>query len=139
MQVPFLKWILTLSDFSLLFYLLSLMLDHVRNNYSLKSWSSIFHIQCILWLLLRGCFWLGSIINESIEDELYLKILYWSPCPFEYGAFLLLPLFFAQVLYPREYRAAVRISMTHIHISYIFLILSFPSSRARTFFLHLQR
>lgn len=33
-----------------------------------------------------------------------MKILYWIPCPFEYGSFMLLPLFFAQVLYPREWR-----------------------------------
>lgn len=107
MPLPILKTIITVSDFGLLSYLLSLMMEQFQNNYSLKSWSTIFHVQCVIWLTLRGCFWFGTIITTNVSSELYLKILYWLPCPFEYGAFLTIPLFFAQVIYPSESRAVV--------------------------------
>jgi len=107
-SLPILKIAITLSDLGLLLFLTSLMMEQFQNNYSLKSWSSIFHVQCVIWLLLRGCFWFGTIVTTDQSSELYLKILYWLPCPFEYGAFLTLPLFFAQVIYPREYKSLVR-------------------------------
>jgi hypothetical protein len=105
--IPILKSLLTISDLALLYFLLSLMFNQYFNNYSLQSWASIFHILCSFWLTLRGLFWVLTILIEDPSYEVYLKILYWIPCPFEYAAFLLLPLFFAQVLYPREWRDLV--------------------------------
>jgi len=105
--IPILKSLLTISDLALLYFLLSLMLNQYLNNYSVQSWASIFHILCSFWLTLRGLFWVLTILIEDPSYEVYLKILYWIPCPFEYAAFLLLPLFFAQVLYPREWRDLV--------------------------------
>ena len=90
-------------------------IDQFRNNYSLKSWSSIFHILCMIWLSLRATFWISTILTFSPQHEMILKTLYWIPCPFEYGSFMLLPLFFAQVLYPREWR---------VYAPYIFPIFS---------------
>ena len=107
MPLPIFKTLITVSDFGLLSYLLSLMIKQFQNNNSLKSWSTIFHVQCVIWLTLRGCFWFGTIMTSNVSSELYLKILYWLPCPFEYGAFLTIPMFFAQVIYPSESRAVV--------------------------------
>ena len=101
---PFLKAFLTISNFALLYFLINLMLEQYQSNYSLKSWSSIFHILCVCWLTIRGFFWVFTLVLYDPAWEIYLKILYWAPCPFEYGSFLLLPLFFAQVVYPREWR-----------------------------------
>jgi len=96
---------LALSDVFLLVFLSSIILEHFKNHHSLKSWSSIFHFLCLCWLFVEGLFWIFTIFEQdsAYGNLFYMNVLYWVPCPFQYGALLLLPLFFSQVLYPREW------------------------------------
>jgi hypothetical protein len=67
----------------------------------LQSWSTLFHILCFCWLCLRGAFWCVTITAVGKWEIFTLYLLYWVPSPIEFGSFMLLPLFFSQVLYPR--------------------------------------
>lgn len=105
MHAPLLKTLLVCTNFSILSFLLFLMIDHMKASYNILSWSSAFHILCICWLIMRGAFWLLTIISDGSWTNVTFYSLYWMPHPFQFGAFMLLPLFFAQVIYPIEWRA----------------------------------
>ena len=98
-----LKLLLAFTNFSVLSYLIVLMLDHYNSHYDMKSWASIFHFFCSAWLLIRGAFWLSAITSVIRWTALNFYLLYWMPTPFEFGGFLLLPLYFAQILYTQEW------------------------------------
>eukprot|EP01041_Mallomonas_annulata_P005440 gene5440-10912_t len=95
---------LAVTNFGLLCFLVMLMIDHYASNYNLMSWSTVFHVLCFLWLSLRGIFWFLTITAIAKWGNSTFYILYWVPCPLEFGSFLLLPLFFAQILYPKEWK-----------------------------------
>lgn len=104
MHTPFFKTLLVMTNFSILSFLAIFMMDHVKANYNIMSWSSVFHILCICWLIMRGLFWLFTITSEDNWTNVTFYTLYWMPHPFQFGAFMLLPLFFAQVVYPTIWR-----------------------------------
>ena len=104
MYLPILKIFLVCTNFTILSFLLILVLDHVKANYNLLSWSCAFHTMCICWLVMRGVFWLFTISSVGAWSNVAFYSLYWMPHPFQFGAFMLLPLFFAQVAYPQEWR-----------------------------------
>ena len=52
------------------------------------------------WLIIRGVFWLLTITSRDQWEAFQFYILYWLPAPLEFGSFMLVPLFFGQVLYP---------------------------------------
>lgn len=98
------KVTLAVTNFVMLCFLVVLMVDHYASNYNIKSWSTVFHCLSFGWLSLRGAFWLLTIGSSSNWGDFSFYILYWVPCPLEFGSFLLLPIFFAQILYPKEWK-----------------------------------
>ncbi len=100
MSIPVFKVILTLMNFGILSFLIMLMVDHYNANYSLMSWSSCFHILSLSWLSIKGVFWLLTITSDYEWEAIQFYILYWLPAPLEFGSYMLVPLFFGQVLYP---------------------------------------
>ena len=101
---PF-KLILVLTNFSILAFVLVLIFDHLCANNNLKSWALLFHILCFLWLCFRGMFWLTTMTATASWGSADYFFLYWMPTPIEFGAFMVLPLYFAQVLYPDKWKS----------------------------------
>jgi hypothetical protein len=100
---PF-KVLLVLTNFVVLACLLVLIAIHVKSQYNLKSFSFLFYLFSLAWLCIRGVFWIATL-NSSVEwtsAEYYL--LYWMPVPLEVASFMLLPLYFAQILYPEQWK-----------------------------------
>lgn len=99
------KVLLLGTNFSILSYLLWLIIQHYRSSYDKKSWASLFHLFSFSWLLVRGIFWISTLASLMKWSSATFFMLYWMPTPLEFGAFMLLPLFFAQILYPDEWKA----------------------------------
>ena len=100
MYVPILKLGLLLMNFGILSFLVMLMIDHYKANYSLISWSSGFHMLSFSWLMIKGIFWLLTISSDHEWEAFQFYLLYWSPAPLEFASYMIMPLFFGQVLYP---------------------------------------
>jgi len=100
-----LKTILVATNFLILGFLVILTFDHYSANNNLKSWSFLFYILCFGWLLIRGVFWLLTLLCTSTWGAFKFYTLYWVPVPMEFGSFMLIPLFFAHMVYPREYKS----------------------------------
>lgn len=98
------KTILVLSNFGVLVFLLMLMLDHYRGGYNMQSWSTLFHFFCVMWLVFRGLFWLCTMVSDAEWSAMQFHSLYWLPNAFEFAAFSLLPMFFAQLIYANEWK-----------------------------------
>jgi hypothetical protein len=81
-----------------------LMVDHYKSNYSLISWSSCFHFLSLSWLTIKGIFWLLTITSDHSWEAIQFYILYWLPAPLEFASYMLVPLFFGQVLYPEFWK-----------------------------------
>lgn len=101
--IPPCKIIIIFCNFFLLGYLLVLLIDHYNNSHYLLSWASIFHTLSILWLLMRGVFWIFTITSSSTWDIFLFYILYWMPNPIEFCTFMLVPLYYTQVVFPNEW------------------------------------
>jgi hypothetical protein len=102
--LPF-KLILVLTNFSILSFLAVLIIEHFNSNSNIKSWSSVFHILCFCWLTIRGVFWLCTMTSNERWTAASFFFLYWIPTPLEFGSFMLLPLYFAQVLYRNQWKS----------------------------------
>ena len=100
---PF-KLLLVITNFSIVAYLVVLIFDHYKYHYDIRSFSSAFHILCFAWLSIKGLFWLSTLTTLFDWTAGNYYFLYWMPVPLEFGSFLLLPLYFAQILYPTEWR-----------------------------------
>ena len=100
MHLPSFKIVLVITNYAVLIFLLLIMIDHYKSYNNLYSWSSSFHLLCLLWLSIRGPFWLGTVIAMKPWGTFAFYFLYWLPNPIQFGSFMLLPLFFTQVLYP---------------------------------------
>jgi hypothetical protein len=103
MEIALLKCFLVLVNFYLLTNLLILIINHYNFQYNMKSWGSIFHFLSLIWLLIRGSFWISTLSTTMRWTTWNFYLLYWMPTPFEFGAFLILPLYFAQILYPEQW------------------------------------
>ena len=111
MHAPLFKTALVCTNLAILSFLTILIVEHVKANHNILSWSSAFHILCMCWLTMRGIFWFFTISSDGSWSNVTFYTLYWMPHPFQFGAFMLLPLFFAQVVYPtvwQNYWAYVR-------------------------------
>lgn len=104
MTVPINKIILTLINILLFLYLIILLVDHYYANYKFTSWASVFHILSCVWLGIRGTFWLLTVTTKDNWAAFTFYMLYWMPNPIEFGSFMLLPLFYAQILYPKDWQ-----------------------------------
>lgn len=54
------------------------------------------------WLSLRGAFWLLTMVSISSWMGSTFYILYWVPTPLCFSAFLVVPMYFAQIMSDRE-------------------------------------
>ena len=97
------KLLLVVSNYSILFFLIRLLVDHYKSNNNFASWSSAFHIICFMWLFLRGLFWMLTLIPFDETNLYFMLSLYWLPNPLQFGSYMLLPLFFTQILHPGEW------------------------------------
>jgi hypothetical protein len=104
MEILLFKDLLLITNFSILAYVLLLVIHHYQSNYDKKSWAFLFHILTFLWLLLRGVFWISTLTSFMKWSSTTFFVLYWVPTPLEFGAYMLLPLYFAQILYPEEWK-----------------------------------
>ena len=91
---------LVATNLSLFTFLSSLVIDHYQSNYNLLSFGTAFHVLTLLWLVIRGLFWILTVVGTTEMSTWLFYALYWMPVPIEFGSFMLLPLFFSQVLYP---------------------------------------
>ena len=122
---PF-KICLVFTNFALLIYLVGLIIDHYNSHYNIKSFSSAFHILCFLWLGIRGIFWISTMTTSVAWTPAAYYFLYWMPVPLEFGSFMLLPLYFAQILYPNEWKSYWRM-LRPFYIVGIMGLLSFQA------------
>lgn len=104
MSFPILKLLLVLTNFFLTSFLLILTCDHLYSHDDIQSWGFIFHVLSLSWLSIRGIFWLATIVPIVKWTTLSFYLLYWMPAPLEFAAFMLLPLYFTQILYPDEWK-----------------------------------
>ena len=103
MEILVLKLLLVASNFALLSYLIMIMLYHYQHHYDMKSWASLFHVTSASWLLIRGSFWISTCTTYMKWNSNSFYLLYWIPNMFEFSAFMILPLYFTQVLYPSNW------------------------------------
>lgn len=103
-MIPFAKLTLLLLNFGILGFLLILIADHCSARYNVYSWSFFFQVISAVWLILRGMFWLLTVVSITTWDSITFFMLYWLPNPLQFGAFFLLPLFFGQILYPNNWK-----------------------------------
>lgn len=101
--LPF-KFVLTATNFGVLFLLVMILIKHSSYKFDIRSWSTGFNLLCVVWLSFRGAFWILTMcsINYWIGSTFY--ILFWVPMPISFGAFMLIPLFFAHLLYRTEWK-----------------------------------
>lgn len=98
------KIILVIINLYILGYLIILLIDHYNARHKFTSWASGFHVMSCLWLGIRGTFWLLTATSTTQWDAFTFYTLYWIPNTLEFGSFMLLPLFFAQIIYPTEWQ-----------------------------------
>ncbi len=79
-------------------------MGHYRANFNMQSWSTVFHLLCVTWLSIRGVFWLYTLVSTQEWNNMTFHILYWLPNAFEFAAFAIIPMFFAQILYAETWR-----------------------------------
>lgn len=101
---PF-KIILVAVNFAVLVCLCLLIASHIERQDNLKSFSFLFYLLSFVWLFVRGLFWLSTLTTSVAWTSAQYYFLYWMPVPVEFGSFMLLPLYFAQILYPEKWEA----------------------------------
>ena len=95
------KITLVFINFSILAYVVVQIIDHYKSQNDIKSWSSAFNILSFIWLFIRGTFWFFTVVSHRPWGSWSFYALYWLANPIEFGSFMLVPLFFSQVLYPK--------------------------------------
>jgi hypothetical protein len=106
------------------------------------SWSSLSCINYLSWSSLSLSWPPLSVITTIINhrnhhhrhhyhqlgwsSSVSYFFLYWMPIPIEFGSFLLLPLYFAHVLYPEEIKSC----WNYLRIGYIVVIFGLLSCQA---------
>ena len=98
------KTMLVVTNIGVLVRLCMLIDNHIRCQYNLKSFSFIFYVLSFMWLTIRGIFWISTMSVEVEWTSAQYYFLYWMPVPIEFGSFMLLPLYFAQIIYPEEWK-----------------------------------
>lgn len=109
---------LLITNFSILALLVVRMIEHYKSNYNALSFSNIFHMLSFTWLCIRGCFWMLTAVSTSDWTAFSFYTLYWMPSPFQFCSFMLLPVYCAQILYPRQFTEY----WLHIRFVYILVI-----------------
>ena len=92
------------TNLSILSFLIVLMMDHYRANYNMQMEHVVSYLVC------------GMVEHSGSVLVVYPRVrcewtswafhtLYWMPDAFEIGAFSLLPMFFAQIIYANEWKS----------------------------------
>ena len=113
-MIPLVKILFVTINFSLLTFVVSLMIDHYLSGHSLLSFGTAFHALTLLWLIIRGLFWILTVVGTTEMSMWLFYALYWMPVPIEFGSFMLLPLFFTQGKLTREYALKLPPSLKHL-------------------------
>lgn len=98
-----LKFALATTDFAVLILLVMILIRHTSYKFDIRSWSAGFNILCVVWLAFRGAFWVLTMCSIDYWIGSTFYILFWVPMPISFGAFMLIPLFFAHLLYRVEW------------------------------------
>ena len=104
MRIQVFKLLLVMTNCGVLFCLVAMIVNHIRCQYNLKSFSFLFYMLSFVWLLIRGIFWISTLTSSVEWTSAQYYFLYWMPVPIEFGSFMLLPLYFVQVIYPEEWK-----------------------------------
>lgn len=95
--------LLTAMCLALLLFILTRLAASVRRRDKLLSWSSSFHVLCLLWTVVRAAYWI-LLQTRAQLPYLVLYLLYWVPTPIQFANFSLLVLFYIQVLTGERWR-----------------------------------
>lgn len=97
MDLPIYKLILASINMAILCLVGALLWEHCLGKHRRRSWATAFYLLSVVWLLLRGAFWTMTITTEGFDTATFY-VVYWVPNPLQFANFLLLPMFYAQVL-----------------------------------------
>eukprot|EP00903_Cladosiphon_okamuranus_P022440 g20641.t2 len=101
MGLPFLKLLLAAIDVAVLCLVVALLVSNCKTKqYGARIWLKAFHVLVLVWLVLRGMFWVLSITTREEWHSISFGLLYWLPNPLQFGSFLLLPMAYSKVLSP---------------------------------------
>ncbi|CBJ31174.1 conserved unknown protein [Ectocarpus siliculosus] len=99
MGVPILKVLLAGVDVSVLFLVVTLLVSNCKaKQHESRIWATAFHLLAMVWLTLRGMFWVLAITTREEWESAMFGLLYWLPNPLQFGCFLLLPMAYSKVL-----------------------------------------
>ncbi|GMH67506.1 hypothetical protein TrLO_g1649 [Triparma laevis f. longispina] len=93
--------LLTLNSL-LLSLLLYLLHRHTRQSHSKSSWSFIFLVTSLSWVLLREGFFVCTLTIPQKWTSTQFYLLYWLPSPLQFSSFMILPLFYAEIYHRRS-------------------------------------
>lgn len=100
--LPF-KSTLIFTDSSILSLLVFITFKHPR-RFNFQSWLALFNALCMIWLSFRLAFWILTTLSITQWMGSTFYILYWVPTPISFAAYMLVPIYFAEVLYKDEFR-----------------------------------
>jgi hypothetical protein len=127
MALPVLKLLLASVNMAVLCMVVTLFLNHISSQNDLRSWAPAFYLLASIWLVLRGIFWITTITYGGFTSASFY-MLYWLPNPIQFANYLLLPLFFGQVLssrrkWPKTWRyiRPIYIALTASMVSFMVL------------------
>lgn len=95
--LPF-KDLLTAVNLTLLAAVLALVIGHHQRRDNKRSWAFAFLLLCLCWLAFRQAFWVLCLMTYRPWGAGIFYLVYWLPHPLQFAMFLLLPLFYAEVL-----------------------------------------
>ncbi|CAM9259082.1 unnamed protein product [Ectocarpus sp. 12 AP-2014] len=99
MGVPILKVLLAGVDVSVLLLVVTLLVSNCKaKQHESRIWATAFHLLAMVWLTLRGMFWVFAITTREEWESTMFGLLYWLPNPLQFGCFLLLPMAYSKVL-----------------------------------------
>ncbi|GMH59340.1 hypothetical protein TrST_g14315 [Triparma strigata] len=102
MYLPPVKIFLTVLNSFLLCLLINLLYRHSKLGHHKSSWSYIFLLTSLSWVLLREGFFLCTLTTPSKWTSTQFYILYWLPSPLQFSSFMILPLFYAEIFHRKS-------------------------------------
>ena len=92
------KYLLASINGILLLFLIGTVVGHIVSGNKLVSWSNAFNGLCILWLGMRQVFWAYAIYSPANWSAVRFYVLYWLPHPIQFAMYLIVPIFYVQIL-----------------------------------------
>jgi hypothetical protein len=98
MPLLWVKNILAVINGGMLVFMIGTVVGHIMSRNKLRSWASAFNSLCILWLCMRQVFWTYAIYSTGYWSAVRFYILYWLPHPIQFAMYLIIPIFYVQIL-----------------------------------------